>query len=253
MNQNNENNQIVIVTPIYTEAITDIEKRRLEISLKNNSNFKHIFVYPRSLPTDKYKIFFSESHFLALDDIHFLSKNSYSELLLNPDFYSNFKNYKYVLILQLDAILLRNVSTLANFNFDYVGSAWKETPLAFNLGARIIMTSSHLPFVNQQRIEVGNGGLSLRNVQSMLELTRRIYNLRKKSRLLFGQQSLNEDFVISYFAKKFGLIIPTASVANKIFLESYADYYSESSKIYGFHALNRYNPELEAKILGYKM
>jgi hypothetical protein len=59
-------------------------------------------------------------------------------------------------------------------DFDYVGAPWTDTVVAkINLEAEILANASSYPPM-KMRIHVGNGGLSLRRISAMVELSRKV-------------------------------------------------------------------------------
>ncbi len=106
------------------------------------------------------KKFFSKSYFNNID--------GYNRLVLDKLFYSEFKNYSYILIYQLDAYVFRDdIDNWCSKGYDYVGAPW---------------------FTNYSTAEegslyaVGNGGFSLRRVAYFINLltTRRwIFDFKK--------------------------------------------------------------------------
>lgn len=103
---------------------------------------------------------------------HFVSVQSYNNLVINPAFYSPFTQYDYLLICQLDAFLLNNqILAFCNEGYDYYGAPWKigfpQYRFLFN----------HWPIqLSGKRFHVGNGGLSLRKIDSTLNLLKRKAN-----------------------------------------------------------------------------
>jgi uncharacterized protein DUF5672 len=81
----------------------------------------------------------------------FRSTRSYSRLLLSDAFYGAFSGYEYVLVHQLDCLVFSDeLSAWCERGYDYVGAPWTRR------------TPSGEPFFT----DVGNGGLSLRRVES---------------------------------------------------------------------------------------
>ncbi|MES2559943.1 MAG: DUF5672 family protein [Bacteroidota bacterium] len=82
------------------------------------------------------------------DKAFFENIEGYNKLLLKPDFYTRFTNYRYILIYQLDAFVFTNkLEQWCNKGYSYIGAPW------------ITATSGEFAFNG-----VGNGGFSLRNV-----------------------------------------------------------------------------------------
>ena len=119
-------------------------------------------------------------------DFDNINQKIYSKLLKTPQFWSNFKNYDNVLIIQTDALLLKRIDDIY-FNFDYTGAPWGN----FKGG--------------------GNGGFSLRKVNTMIKCTHqnKHNNLRKIS-------GYNEDM---YFATKKLNIIKDRELHKKFSVE----------------------------------
>jgi hypothetical protein len=72
---------------------------------------------------------------------------------MSKQFYRRFLNYKYILIYQLDAFVFRDeLEYWCSLDFDYIGAPWFD--------------DITLSLSEQKLYGVGNGGLSLRKVQS---------------------------------------------------------------------------------------
>ena len=101
---------------------------------------------------------------------HFVSVQSYNDLVVSPGFYAPFASqYDYLLISQLDSFLLSNqITEFCNSGYDYYGAPWKVgfPQYRFLFNRWPIQT-------NKKRFYVGNGGLSLRKIASTLNLLAR--------------------------------------------------------------------------------
>jgi hypothetical protein len=87
-------------------------------------------------------------------DIYNMTRPKYSLLLLKSSFWENFKG-DYLLIYQEDSLVFKDIPS-HYFNYDFVGA----------------------PFANN---EIGNGGFSLRNKNTMIDICKRYYdNLAEK-------------------------------------------------------------------------
>jgi len=88
-------------------------------------------------------------------DQFFRNNMAYSALLLSADFYRAFSRYKFILIYQLDALVFSDqLPEWCEKDWDYIGAPWIDCEDA--------------PFVKGPA--VGNGGLSLRKVESFLKV-----------------------------------------------------------------------------------
>lgn len=94
------------------------------------------------------------------DDVYFKGIPGYNKLLKSSFFYRRFKKFTHLLIYQLDAYVFKDELIFwCKKEFDYIGAPWAEGFLdnsATNL------------------IGVGNGGFSLRNVDSVLKALSKI-------------------------------------------------------------------------------
>ena len=70
---------------------------------------------------------------------------SYSNRLIKPELWENFKPWSHILVYQCDALILKKIPDIY-FNYDYIGAKWKKTSMG------------------------GNGGFSLRRVESMIKV-----------------------------------------------------------------------------------
>jgi hypothetical protein len=85
----------------------------------------------------------------------FADVKAYSRLMLDPALFARFESYEYILIHQLDALVLdSDVGRFLSLGLDYIGAPWVEYD---ERGA---------PFL----AGVGNGGLSLRRVETFRRL-----------------------------------------------------------------------------------
>lgn len=83
----------------------------------------------------------------------FTSVSAYSRLLLSTDFYRAFSKCEYILIYQLDCLIFdSDIQHWLDMNYDYLGAPWFKDS-----------QNSERGFAR-----VGNGGLSLRKVESFL-------------------------------------------------------------------------------------
>lgn len=86
---------------------------------------------------------------------YFGSAIANTRLLLSEHFYRSFSEYQYVLIYHLDALVFSDqLTTWCDTGLDYIGPPW--------------IPCADSPWVKESR--VGNGGLSLRKVESFLKV-----------------------------------------------------------------------------------
>lgn len=147
-----------IIIPVYKTEITNDEYISLRKCLEILGHYPVIFVTPQSLDCIIYEkecsIFNVRFNRVSFKDEFFYGVDGYNRLLLSKSFYQAFYEYKYILIYQLDAYVF--CDELAK---------WCEKGYDF-IGAPLIGSFSDTSFSTIMR--VGNGGFSLRNVQTAL-------------------------------------------------------------------------------------
>lgn len=147
---------IVIVVPIYKEAINITEQFSIEQLYSVLGDYVIMFIAPKRMER-----FCHESRYntVFFDDSYFNNTSTYSELLLSDLFYAKFADFKYMLIYQLDAFVFRDeLLDFCNLGYDYIGAPVPRTALDWRkINAR-----------------VGNGGLSLRKISSVRRVIKNI-------------------------------------------------------------------------------
>lgn len=142
--------RVAIITPIYRTHLSDQEHYAIRHILYHLSNYSKFIIAPDRLQitiTGFETIYFSAHYFAGIA--------GYNQLMLSPSFYQTFATFEYILICQLDALILSDrLQTFCDLGYDYIGSPW--------------FASSEDP--NRGFIGCGNGGLSLRHVQHCLDV-----------------------------------------------------------------------------------
>lgn len=142
---------VAVVVPLYNRREFTPEE---EISLRHLVHFlgkyDKYLVAPKSLdvtlPGFEVKWF---------ADRFFGSTEANTKLMLSPQFYEAFSHYKYILIYQLDALVFSDeLLEWCGMELDYIGAPW--------------LKCEDTPHVTLPR--VGNGGFSLRKVESFLSV-----------------------------------------------------------------------------------
>lgn len=150
-------NKFVIVVPVYSEKprlYEEVSLNRLSSVVGNKYPIK--LVCPKSLSIDAYikLLNITEDDAFRFNDEYFKSNETYSQLLVQYDFYNTFSNYEYMLIYQTDCYLIKDdIEKFCNLGFDYIGApiisnhkVWKTAPTT------------------------GNGGLSLRKIETFKDI-----------------------------------------------------------------------------------
>jgi Protein of unknown function (DUF5672) len=142
---------VAVVVPGYNRseftADEEVSFRQLETFLGPYDKF---LVVPRSLSIRRDG--FALKRF---DDAFFGSAIANTRLLLSRAFYESFAGYRYILLYQLDALVFSDqLLKWCAMDLDYIGAPW--------------VNCEDSPWVSKPR--VGNGGLSLRKVESFLKV-----------------------------------------------------------------------------------
>ena len=171
------NKEACIVIPTYKtySNLSSFEQKSLLNTQKVFKNYDVWIVCPEELNLQGYtdKGF---KKFKVFDKKRFQGIEAYNELMLQPFFYGSFKTYRYMLIAQLDCFIFSDqLAYFCGLNYDYIGSL-HTTP---HTGNKLIN---------------GNGGFSLRNINSFIKASK---NIKKD---LNGRKDW-EDILYSYWYK----------------------------------------------------
>ena len=155
--------------PIYKPDLSLSEARSLlQLRLLGVENVT--LVCPEGLDLTEYMKLWPELGVQHYAPEHFVSVQSYNDLVISPAFYAPFADhYDYLLIAQLDTFLLGNqIREFCDLGYDYYGAPWiKGFPQYRFLFNRWPIQ------INNKRFYVGNGGLSLRNIPKTMDLLAR--------------------------------------------------------------------------------
>ena len=241
--------KLILVTPVYRSSLTSQEFARLTRTLTTNRDYPHAFICPDSLDISTIASTFPKSGIYKFHDYFFKSTDTYNQLMLSLDFYRRFIDFDIMLITQLDSIVLAKIPNSVLDNYDYVGAPWGNPFKIFSIKRRLFLTRRMIFRPFSQEIWIGNGGLSLRNINAVISVLESFYAARKFFKVFELNEGLNEDVVLSFLMKKYQKRIPTLSESLDLFVESHASNLSEVGAVLGFHALEKFNPGLEKEIL----
>jgi hypothetical protein len=174
-------NKFCIVIPIYKEELDCVE----EISLKRlytvvgSKDYDVYLVHPENLKLDNYFNIYNNLKTKAFDPFFFKNTHTYSQLCIKYGFYDSFSNYEYMLIYQLDCYLFRDdIETWCNKGYDYIGGPIVST----DCGWDTIKKDNEKKKKGYQPY-VGNGGFSLRKIDTFKDICNPNGELRKKYNL----------------------------------------------------------------------
>ncbi|MFO7745522.1 MAG: DUF5672 family protein [Psychroflexus sp.] len=205
--------KISIVIPIYKDTLNHNEVMVIKNLLELYGAKKLCIACPKSIKlssevtTDIKKEEFNDSYFKSIE--------SYNKLMLSEEFYERFSDFKFILIHQLDAYLFKDeLDFWCDQDYDYIGAPWLRDERFLVKIFRSKKVKKRGPIFNK----VGNGGLSLRKIDTFLKFTRKHRQLIEnyKSHSLYGI----EDVFWSIIAPKFEKFsIPNYEIAAKFSLD----------------------------------
>lgn len=150
-----KSNKLVIVIPTHKTNYSDSEKIslfHLEHYLKKYDKYFAVPVRIKNKAKRKgYKV-------ITYPNEYFTSVPKYCELLNQKYFYTPFKKYEYMLIYHLDSLVFSDIQNWLKLGFDYIGPPWFRP---------IIGTLTHKKGYPKTG---GNGGLSLRKIQTFINI-----------------------------------------------------------------------------------
>lgn len=237
--------RIPVVIPTQKTKFDEVEIERLKVTARNNPDF--IFVIPKANFRSFNPCGLSPSDVIVFDDYWFKSRSSYNAFLLNELFWETFLSFEKIVICQVDAILIKSVDDLLNCSSPYVGSRWLPAKKCRIIQGKIYEDYKKHFFLPYTEIAVGNGGLSLRSPEIMLFVLNQLKLQGRYRELSSGDY--NEDIVFSLFLKLLGFEMPEKDTVDSIFLERASIGLRYIPNVYGFHALEKFNPELQRLIL----
>lgn len=177
---------VVVVTPIYKQKLTGNEEIAMRHSFNVLSSHDLWFICPEGMDTLFYQYAFPHVKYVFFPGEFFHSPSTYNKLMMSELFYEYFSNYAYMLVLQTDAIVLRDeLAYWVKKPYDYVGAPWGE-----DYSVKIPEIES--PFSEEAfLVRVGNGGLSLRKIRSCADVLRELSAI--VDRIFYYQDMLVEE------------------------------------------------------------
>ena len=177
------NYEVIIIIPLYKETLEWYEELSLQRNISILKNHPIAFIAPDGLQA-KCMSDYPNIPVIRFPATYFQSIDSYSKMMLSPDFYKTFFHYKYMLICQTDALVFSDsLLSFCQMNYDYWGAPWPSFVCAVvdNTGKRAYL-------------RVGNGGFSLRNIHAC-------YNLLINNAAFVANNPLPEDQIFAYLGK----------------------------------------------------
>lgn len=232
--------QVAVVIPMYKSELDSFSRQSLTQTCNILYKYPLVVIHPEGLDMCTIKNEFPLLQFKQFKPNFFRGIMGYNRLMLSSELYSAFLDYEYMLICQTDAYIFRDeLIDWCNCGYDYVGAPWLRKKVYDMPMIKQVMQlslwwkhSKGEPSKQDLYNKIGNGGLSLRKVQSHYNVT-----LSKKELI---EKYTNRD-------KKFHLYNEDVFWA----LEPEDFYYPTSEEALLF-AFDKY-PELSYQITGGKL
>lgn len=227
----------IVLIPIYQPTLSALEQFSLDHSLPLLTGREVRFIGPQGLELGYYRQRYPAIAFDAFDAQYFASIKGYNLLLLDPEFYRQYAAHEFMLILQTDAILLRDDLDLwARKPYDYVGAPWPQ-----GLRVRVNLDCFEGDHAKTVTAMVGNGGLSLRRIQKCRALLHEF----PQALDMFRRTGSSEDIffaVMGQLSRDF--VLPNERVAAKFAWELQPEHYHaiNGQPPMGGHAWWKYSP-----------
>lgn len=172
-------NLVKILIPIYKSDISELEMRSLQQACQVLHAYPIVIIKPKSLDISAFVKLFPVLTAESFDDDYFKGIPGYNRLMLSRLFYERFLDTQYILIYQLDAYVFRDeLRSWCDKGYDYIGAPWLRKPIYnFPLIAGImslLRQYQHYKGKPSKQLlynKVGNGGFSLRKVESHYKAT----------------------------------------------------------------------------------
>lgn len=179
-----------VAVPVYRDLVDPLEIVSF-LRLRQIAKQDVFLVAPENLSLESYQRLWPSIRATRFEPNYFSSIAAYNTLMLSPLFYERFaKDYEWLLIHQLDAFLFHaSLEKFCEMSYDYFGAPW--------IPGQLIRPGVRHPRLLQllgRRIVVGNGGLSLRRLESTI-------NLLVEKHHEIANWEINEDGFFSYWGK----------------------------------------------------
>ncbi|GAB4033468.1 DUF5672 family protein [Spirosoma jeollabukense] len=179
----NQSVSVNVVLPVYKPQLTEYERISLTQCVRVLGSYPLLLAAPHSLDIAAYREIAPTIQVRTFDDSYFTDVQGYNRLMMSEDFYEAFDDQEYVLIYQLDAFVFQDdLPYWCQQRYDYIGAPWLRDRDFTSWGDEFIFgLKRHIAtWLNLKKPDgitpreiitlnaVGNGGLTLRRIPSML-------------------------------------------------------------------------------------
>ncbi len=204
---------VKIIIPIYKAMLSPYEEISLKQACHVLNNYPITVVKPKGLNLCKLSQQYPMLSFESFEDEYFKGISGYNRLMMSEVFYRRFIGYEYILIYQLDAYIFKDeLKKWCDKGYDYIGAPWLVRPVysfpLLKLASWIKKQYCDLfqcPNSQITNFKVGNGGLSLRKVNSHLKAVSQLQDTINRFLQHSGNHLFNEDVFFSIEVNKHGI------------------------------------------------
>ena len=204
--------KIKVVVPVYKESLQGRELLSLRNNAQKLARYPHVIVAPDGLNVDAIVSEVPGAEVVRVSK-EWLGSNGvagYNRMMLSKSFYELFADSEYILICQSDAWVFRDdLEMWCDRGYDYVGAPWPKRRVYGLPVIREFLWLRRKLFGGGERIlrqdyfnRVGNGGFSLRKVQSLISAcdryAHRIDEFKQNKGIVY-----NEDWFWALVPKEF--------------------------------------------------
>lgn len=165
-----------VIIPIYKPQLKDYERAALENNLRLLEGFPVTFLKPEHTDMTELHEQYPAVGMQSVSDEWLGTKKGiqgYNEMMMSEKFYELFSDYEYILICHVDAWLFRNeLVEWCRKGYDHVAAPWpmrpryRRFPLKQYLKLKLWLKPKRKIIHCQMFGKIGNGGLSLRRVET---------------------------------------------------------------------------------------
>jgi hypothetical protein len=229
----------------------------LEVSGQATAH-RRVFVVPEGLETRAMRERFPDSTFASIDPAHLTGVRSYNLWLTSSDFYRMWRDYDWILVSQLDALLRSDpweVLGSPSPPWDYLGAPWDPPMRVVTRGSRILVRSPSgddrgpaWAGIMGRKLHVGNGGLSLRRQAAFEEAATKLErDLSDATR-----EHIHEDVVWAAFGPRYGVTSAPEDTAACAFWETTEPQtlgIDGVPRVPGYHGVDRWSDQVQRQVL----
>lgn len=241
--------QVCVVVPMYKTDLNPYEKISFDQIYKMLSGFPITFIHPESIDLTHLSNAYPLVSYESFSNQYFQGISGYNSLMMSTDLYKRFSDYKYMLIAQLDTYIFKsNLLDFCQQGYDYIGAPWLKKEIYQNFIFSYLLERKKKKYNkkglhSKQNLfdKIGNGGLSLRKIESHIDALER-HKDRRDFYLSHPNTPLyNEDVFFALEIPEFKY--PSVEVALQFSFDKYPKYcYKLTSNTlpFGCHGWNKW-------------